>query len=182
MCVRGVPLKMFSVGRISLRLTGCSGRGGGSVDCFDWLRVDCTVDFSAGEDWIGYIRTGLWTGSLIDAAPVTGSLLDSALSDCLIELCTAGFSSTWTLCSTVSVLLAGLVLSVRRVNNVVTMAADSVALVETRAGVTFGVELYVPWDAHMIVCHLELGQLWRCPVERCAVRRSGRACLEHLVE
>ena len=90
-CVRGVPLKMFSAGRISLRLTGCSGRGGSSVDCFDWLRVDCAVDFSPGEDWIGYIRTGLWTDSLIDAAPVTGSLLDSALSVCLIQLCTAGF-------------------------------------------------------------------------------------------
>ena len=27
------------------------------------------------------------------------------------------------------------------------MAADGVALVEARAGVTFGVQLYVPWDA-----------------------------------
>ena len=54
---------------------------------------------------------------------------------------------TWTFCSTDSVLLAGLVLSVRRVNNVVNMAADGAALVEVRAGVTFGVELYVPWDA-----------------------------------
>ena len=41
------------------------------------------------------------------------------------------------------VLLAGLVLSVRRVNDVVNMAADGVALVEVRAGV----ELYVQWDA-----------------------------------
>ena len=54
---------------------------------------------------------------------------------------------TWTFCSTDSVLLAGLVLSVRRVNNVVNMAADGAALVEERAGVAFGVELYVPWDA-----------------------------------
>ena len=29
----------------------------------------------------------------------------------------------------------------------VNMAADGVALVEARAGITFGVELYVPWDA-----------------------------------
>ena len=35
----------------------------------------------------------------------------------------------------------------------------------------------------MIACHLELGQLWRCPVTWCAVwKGSGRACLEHLVE
>ena len=38
-------------------------------------------------------------------------------------------------------------------------------------------------DAHMIACHLELGQLWCCPVEWCAVwKGSGCACLEHLAE
>ena len=142
-CVRGVPLKMFSAGRTSLRLTGCSGRGGGPVDCSDWLRVDCAVYFSAGEVWSGYIRKRLWTDSLINAAPVTGSLLDSALSDCLIERCTAGFYSKRTFRGTDFVLLAGLVLSVRRVNDIVNMAADGAALVEARAGVTFGVELYV---------------------------------------
>ena len=103
---------------------------GGLVDCFDRPRVDCAVDFSPGEVRIGYIRPGLLTESFIDAAPVNGSLLDSTLSDCLIELCTTGFSSTWTFCSTDSVLLAGFVLSVRRVNDVVNMAADGVALVE----------------------------------------------------
>ena len=35
----------------------------------------------------------------------------------------------------------------------------------------------------MMACHLELGQLWRCPVTWCAVwKGSGRACLEHLAE
>ena len=35
----------------------------------------------------------------------------------------------------------------------------------------------------MVVCHLELGQLWRCPVTWCTVwKGSGRACLEHLAE
>ena len=35
----------------------------------------------------------------------------------------------------------------------------------------------------MIAYHLELGQLWRCPVTWCAVwKGSGRACLEHLAE
>ena len=52
------------------------------MDCFDWLHVYCAVYFSAGEMWSGYIRMGLWTDSLINAASVTGSLLDSALSDC----------------------------------------------------------------------------------------------------
>ena len=38
-------------------------------------------------------------------------------------------------------------------------------------------------DAHMIACHLELAQLWRCPVEWCTMwKGSVRACLEHLAE
>ena len=38
-------------------------------------------------------------------------------------------------------------------------------------------------DAHMIAFHLELAQLWRCPVEWCAVwKGSVRECLEHLAE
>ena len=36
-------------------------------------------------------------------------------------------------------------------------------------------------DVHMINSHLELGQLWRCPVEWCAVwKGSVRDCLGHL--
>ena len=149
--VRGVSLGMFSAGRISLMLTGCSICEGGSVDYSDWPRADCMVDFSPREIRIGYIRQRLWTDSLIDAAPMTGSFIDSALSDCLIVLCTAGFSSTWTFCSTDFVVLAGFVLSVRRINDFGIMAADGAALAEVRAGITFGVELYVPWDAPEVV-------------------------------
>ena len=58
------------------------------MDCSDWPHVDCAVDFSPVEVGIGYIRPGLWTDLLIDAAPVTGSLIYSALSDCLIVFCT----------------------------------------------------------------------------------------------
>ena len=36
-------------------------------------------------------------------------------------------------------------------------------------------------DRHMMNNHLELGQLWRCPVEWCAVwKGSVGACLDHL--
>ena len=38
-------------------------------------------------------------------------------------------------------------------------------------------------DAHMLNFHLELAQLWRCPVEWCAVwKGSVRPCLDHLTE
>ena len=82
---------------------------------------------------------------------MTGSLVYSALSDYLIVFCTAGFSSDWTFCSTDFVLLAGFVLYIRRVGDCRIMAADGAALAEVRAGITFGVELYVPWDAPVAV-------------------------------
>ena len=125
--VRDVSLGIFSAGRISLTLTGC-----GSVDCSDWPRADCAVDFSSGEVGISYIRPGLWNDSLIDAAPVTGSLIYSAFS---------------AFCSTDFVLLAGFVLYILWVDDCRTMAPDGAELAEVRAGITFGVKLYVPWDS-----------------------------------
>ena len=44
-------------------------------------------------------------------------------------------------------MLAGLQLFLRRVSECWTMATNSAAVAEDRAGITFGVELYVPWDA-----------------------------------
>ena len=44
---------------------GCFTGGGGPVDCYDWTRVHCAVDFSPGGVWIGYVRQELWDGSLI---------------------------------------------------------------------------------------------------------------------
>ena len=124
----------------------CFTCGGGPVDCSDWTRVDCAVDFLPGGVWIGYIRREPWDRSLTDAAPVTGTLAFSALFDCLDVYCAAGFTSCRTFCSMDCVLLAGFGLSLRRVSKYLTMVMEGVALVENRAGITFGVELYVPWD------------------------------------
>ena len=146
-CVRRTPLGIFSAGRISLTLIGCRACVGDSVSCSDWPRLDCTVDFSPGGVWIDYIRPGLKDVSLIVAAPVTGSLISSALFVCLDVYCTAGFSSYWTFCGTDCVLLAGCQLFLRRVSERWTMAMNGAAVVEDRAGITFGVELYVLWDA-----------------------------------
>ena len=146
-CMLGTSLGVFSAGRISFTLICCSACVGGSLDCFDWPRSDCVVDFSPWEVWIGYIRPVLWDESLIDAVPVTGSLVSSALFDCLDVYCTAGFTSYWTFCSTDCVLLAGFQLFLLRVSECWTMATNGAAVAEDRAGITFGVELYVPWDA-----------------------------------
>ena len=78
---------------------------------------------------------------------MTGSLVFSALFDCLDLYCAAGFTLCRTFCSTDCVLLAGFGLFLRRVREYWTMSKDGAALVEYRAGITFVVELYVPWDA-----------------------------------
>ena len=137
-------------------MINCFACGGGPVDCSDWPRVDCVVDFSPGEVWIGYIWQELGDRSSTDATPVTGSLVFSALFGCLDVYCAAGFTSCRTFCSTDCVLLAGFGLSLRRVSEYWTMATDGAALVENRPGITFGVELYVPWDAPEAVVDISL--------------------------
>ena len=128
-------------------LSGCRACVGSSVSCSNWPRLDYAVDISPGGVWIDYIRPGLKDVSLIVAAPVTGSLISSALFVCLDVYCIAGFSSYWTFCGTDCVFLAGCQLFLRRVSKRWTMATNGAAVVEDRAGITFGVELYVPWDA-----------------------------------
>ena len=112
--------------------------GGGLVDCSDWVRVRRAVDFSPRGVRIGYIRRALWDRSSTDAAPVTGSLVFFALFVCLDVYCAAGFASCRIFCSTDCVLLAGFGLSFRRVSECWNMATDGAALVENRAGITFG--------------------------------------------
>ena len=57
--------------------------GGDAVYCSDWMRVRGTVDFSPGGVRICYIRGALRDRSSTDATPVTGSIVFSALLDCL---------------------------------------------------------------------------------------------------
>ena len=107
------------------------------------------VDFSHEGVRIGYIRGALCDRSSTNAAPVTGSL-DFSRFDCLdvyCANCAAEFASCLIFCCANCVLLAGFGSSFRRVSEYWTMATEGAALVENRAGITFGVELYVPWDA-----------------------------------
>ena len=146
--VGGPPLApSLSAGRIPMMVIGRFDCESGPVACSDWTRVRGVVDFSPGGVRIGYIREALCDISSTDAAPVTGSLVFSALLDCLDVYCAAEFVSCRLFCGTDCVLLAGFGLSFRRVSVCWTMATDGAALVENRAGITFGVELYIPWDA-----------------------------------
>ena len=152
---RETSLGVLSAGRIPRIVIGRLDCGGGPVGCFDWTRVHGAVDSSPGEVRIGYIRGALWDRSSTDAVPVTGSLVFSELFVFLDVYCAAGFASCRIFCSTDCVLLAGFGLSFRRGSECWTMATDGAALVENRAGITFGVELYVPWDAPEAVVDIQ---------------------------
>ena len=106
--------------------------------------MDCAVDFLPGGVWIGYIRSGLEDGSLIVAVPVTGSLISSTLFSCRDVYCTTGFSSDWTFCGTDCVLPAGYQVCLHWIAERWTMAANGASVEDVRAGIMFGVELYVP--------------------------------------
>ena len=126
---------------------GWFGCGGGPVGCSDWLRVSGAVVISTGGVRIGYIRRVLCGRSSTDAAPVTGSLVFSAPLDCFDAYCAAEFAPCWLFCCMDCVWLVRFGLFVRQASVYWIMATERAALVEKRAGITFGVELYVPWDA-----------------------------------
>ena len=68
---------------------------------------------------------------------MTGSLVFSAPLDCLNDYCAAECASGWLFCE----------IFIWGVGLYWTKTMEGAALVEDRAGITFGVELYVPWDA-----------------------------------
>ena len=117
----------------------------GSVGCFDWLHGCAVIFVSPGGVRIGYIRRAMCGRSSTDA--VTGSLVFFAPLDCLDVYCAAECASCWLFCGTDCVYLANCEIFIWQVGLYWIMAMEGAALVEDHAGITFGVELYVPWDA-----------------------------------
>ena len=109
--------------------------------------MDGAVDISPGGFRIDYIRPGLEDGQSIVAAPVTGSLVSSTLFSCRDVSYTARSALIWTFCGTDWVLPAGYKVLLQKLSERWTMDADGLSVVDNHAGVTFGVELYVLWDA-----------------------------------
>ena len=143
-CTRGTLPGVFATGMISLSLIGQRASVGSSVGCADWLRVDGAVDISPGGFWIDYIRPGLEDEQSIVPTPVTGSLVCSTLLRCRDVFCTAGSTLNWTFCGTDWVLPAGYQVLLQKIAEHWTMDANGFSVVDNRAGITFGVELYVP--------------------------------------
>ena len=100
---------------------------------------------SPGGVWIDKRQT-LGDSQSIVAVPVTGSLVCSILFSCQDITWTARFSLNWTDCGTDWVLPAGYQVLLQEIPENCKLDADGFSAVDNRAGVTFGVELYVPWD------------------------------------
>ena len=78
---------------------------------------------------------------------MTGSLVFSTPVYCFAVYCAAGLYSWLLFGGTDCAWLSGGGLFLRRVRVDLSMATDGAAVVDGRAGITFGEELYVPWDA-----------------------------------
>ena len=150
-CTRGTPPVACSAGRFLLALIGHRASVDGSVSHADWSHVIGAVDASPGGVWIDYIRQALGDSQSIVAVPVTGSLVSPALFSCRDAICTARSSLYWTVCGTDWVLPAGYQVLLLEFVECWIMDPDGFSIVDNRAGVTFGVELYVPWDAPEVV-------------------------------
>ena len=132
---------------LSQALIGRRASVGGSVGLADWPRVLGAVDKPPGGVWIDFIRQALEDSQSIVAVPVTGSLVSPTLFSCRDAICTNRSSIYWIVCGTDWVFPAGYQVLLPEYVECWTMDADGFSIVDNRAGVTFGVELYVPWDA-----------------------------------
>ena len=116
----------------------------------DWL-YRCTVHFvPVGDIRIGYLRSAVDRDQSTDAAPVTESQVLYTLLR-LYKYCAAGYTLSWTFCNTVLKNIRVQELLLRCGDFLLYRTMEGVALIEDRVGVTFDVELCVPWDAPQAV-------------------------------
>ena len=168
-CVRGTSVSVISPGMLPILVIGLLDCVGSSLGCSDWLgrlswwawlvglrmSVRSAVVVCPGGVRIVYIRRALTGSSSLDVAPVTGSLLFCTPVCCLAVCCAAEFSSWVLFGGTDCIWLAGRGLFFRQVGVTLVMATDGAAATGGRAGITFGVELVVPWDAPEAVVDLQ---------------------------
>ena len=123
---------------------------------------------------IVYIRSEPAGSSSIDATPVTGSLFFYAHVCCFAVCGAAELFLSVLFGGTASIWLAGWELFFRQVGVSSVMAADSVAAAGSRAGITSGVELVIPWDAPEAVIGLNSDGLLDLDMVPDVIGLSGR--------
>ena len=113
--------------------------------------ADWSVEYSVGLIPVGdirieYLRDPVDRGQSADAAPLTELLIFYTLLH-VYNYCAAGSALSWTFCNTVWNNISVEELT-RRCNDFpVCQTMNGAALVDDRSGVTFDVELCIPWDA-----------------------------------
>ena len=146
-CTSDTPPEACSAAGFSFALIGRRASVGCSVGLAVWPLVLGAVDKPPGGVWIDFIRQALEDSQSIVAAPVTGSLVSPTLFSCRNAICSDRSSIYCIVCGTDWVLPAGYQVLLPEYFECGTMDADGFSIVDNRAGVTFGVELFVPWDA-----------------------------------
>ena len=128
-------------------LIGHRASVGGSEGLADWPCALGAVDNPPGGVWIDFMRRTVGDSQSIVVVPVTGSLV----SPTLFSRRDADFSYRYSRycinCDTDWILPARYQVLLLKHAVGGTMDADGFSIVDNRAGVTFGIELYVPWDA-----------------------------------
>ena len=114
---------------------------GSSTALADWPCAVSAVDGPPGGIWIGFIRRTVKHSQSIVAVSVTGSLVSPTLFSRRDANCNCRSSILYENCD------ADWILSLLDHAAPAAMDADGFSIVDNRADVTFGVELYVPWDA-----------------------------------
>ena len=157
--------------------------------------ADWSVEYSVGLIPVGdirieYIRDPVDRGQSTDAAPLTELLIFYTLLH-VYNYCAAGSVLSWTFCNTVWNNISVEELTRRCSDFQVCQTMNCAALVDDQSGVTFDVELCIPWDAPEAVVDINsaevvtLGSLpdkvvlfgWRkdADVSRILQRRDSRS-------
>ena len=183
-----ISLGVLSPGTQLILVIGRLDCVGGPSGRYDWLArlsegawsaghpigMHCAVAVSPRGVRIVYIRGALAGRSSIAAAPVTGSHLHYAPVCCFAVNCTAELCLWLLFGGIVCFSLAGRDLFFRRVVLSSMMATDGVAATEGRPGITFDVELVVPWDAPEAVVDLSAAVLRDLELIPDVIGLSGR--------
>ena len=145
--ISDTPPATLTVKGFSLALIGRRASVGSSEGLVDWPCALGAVDNPPGGVWIDFIRRTVGDSQSIVAVPVTGSLVSPTLFSRRDAHFSCRYSRYCVNCDTDWILPARYQVLLLKHAVGGTMDADGFSIVDNRAGVTFGVELYVPWDA-----------------------------------
>ena len=121
----------------------------------DWSAEYSVGVIPVGAIRIGYLRDPVDRRKSTDAAPLTELLIFYTLLH-FYNCCAARSAWSWTFCNTVWKNLHGVVVIFQCVRQ---SGASGVALVDDRSGVTFDVELCIPWDAPEAVVDMNSAEM-----------------------